>query len=93
MSFVEYEYWRIATGNEAAHHELIRRWFDFVREHHADLFSEWKSTRYFRQVSREGEPTGTYIMLFEFHSLAGGVYSTARKSILPSGTPLCRNRL
>jgi hypothetical protein len=80
MSFVEFEYWRIAAGNEEAHHELIRRWFAFVREHHAELFAEWKSARYYRQVSREGEPTGTYIMLFEFHSLAGHhAYKERRK--------------
>ena len=80
MSFVEFEHWRIAAGNEETHHELIRRWFAFVREHHAELFAEWKSARYYRQVSREGEPTGTYIMLFEFHSREGHhAYKERRK--------------
>jgi hypothetical protein len=60
---------------------MIRRWFAFVQTHHADLFVEWKSARYFRQVSREGEPTGTYIMLFEFHSREGHhAYKERRKN-------------
>ena len=57
-----------AAGNEEAHHQIIRQWFDFVRTHHADLFAEWKAARYFRQTDRDGQPTGVYIMLFEFHS-------------------------
>ena len=61
MSFVEFETWRIANGNETAHHAIIRRWFDFVKQHHADLFAEWKSARYYRQVDHDGNPTGTYI--------------------------------
>lgn len=79
-SFIEYETWRIADGNEAAHHQMIRDWFAFVHKHHADLFAEWKSARYFRQTDIDGEPTGTYIMLFEFHSLAGHhAYKERRK--------------
>lgn len=79
-SFIEYETWRIAAGNEDAHHEIIRQWFNFVKTHHADLFAEWKSARYFRQTDRDGNPTGTYIMLFEFHSLAGHhAYKERRK--------------
>ena len=80
MSFIEYETWRIAEGNEEAHHQMIRDWFSFVESHHADLFAEWKSARYFRQTDRDGNPTGTYIMLFEFKSLAGHhAYKERRK--------------
>ncbi|HRW03929.1 MAG TPA: hypothetical protein P5121_02465 [Caldilineaceae bacterium] len=79
-SFIEYETWRIAPGNEAAHEAIIRQWFDFVRTHHADLFAEWKAARYFRQTDRDGQPTGVYIMLFEFHSLEGHhAYKERRK--------------
>ena len=79
-TFIEYETWRIAAGNEEAHHQIIRQWFDFVRTHHADLFAEWKSARYFRQTDREGKPTGVYMMLFEFYSLAGHhAYKERRK--------------
>ncbi len=46
----------------------------------ADMFAEWKSTRYYRQVDREGEATGLYIMLFEFHTRAGHhAYKARRK--------------
>jgi hypothetical protein len=38
MSFIEFEYWQVAAGNEETHHERIRQWFAFVREHHAELF-------------------------------------------------------
>jgi hypothetical protein len=33
MSFIEYETWRIAGGNEDAHHDMIRRWSAFVTIH------------------------------------------------------------
>ena len=81
MSFIEYETWRIAEGNEEAHHQIIRDWFAFVKTHHADLFPEWKSARYYRQTDRDGSPEGTYIMLFEFRSIAGHhAYKERRKN-------------
>ncbi len=80
MSFIEYETWRIAEGNQKAHHDMIKRWFTFVEEHHPDLFAEWKSARYYRQVDRDGNASGTYIMLFEFHTLEGHhAYKERRK--------------
>lgn len=69
--FVEYETWEIAAGNEAEHHEMIRKWFHFVRRNHEKLFPEWKAARYYRQTDRDGSLTGRYIMVFEYHSLAG----------------------
>lgn len=80
MSFIEYETWRIAEGNEEAHHQMIRDWFDFVKVNHAELFAEWKSAQYFRQTDHDGHPTGTYIMLFEFHTReAHHAYKERRK--------------
>jgi len=80
MSFIEYETWQIGEGNKETHDEMIRRWFDFVKQHQTDLFAEWKSARYYRQTDRDGNPTGTYIMLFEFHSLEGHhLYKERRK--------------
>ncbi len=80
MSFIEFETWEIKEGNEAAHDEMIRRWFQYVKEHHAELFQEWKSARYYRQVDRDGEPGGRYIMLFEFHTREGHhAYKERRK--------------
>ena len=81
MSFIEFETWRVQVGNEAAHDQMIRDWFAFVHDNHADLFAEWKSARYFRQTNRDGTPTGTYIMLFEFHTLEGyHAYKERRKN-------------
>ncbi|MEM7332104.1 MAG: hypothetical protein AAF490_08430 [Chloroflexota bacterium] len=79
MSFIEFESWEIKSGDEEAHHQMIRDWFNFVRDHHQALFAEWKSARYFRQLSKEGEPNGSYIMMFEFHTLDGfNAYKTRR---------------
>ena len=81
MSFIEFETWRVKAGNEAAHDQMIRDWFAFVEQHHADLFAEWKSARYFRETDRDGNPTGKYIMLFEFHTLEGHhAYKERRKN-------------
>jgi hypothetical protein len=80
MSFLEVETWKIQDGKQADHDEMIRKWFHYVREHHPDMFAEWKSTRYYRQVDRQGEPTGRYIMLFEFHTREGFLaYKERRK--------------
>jgi hypothetical protein len=80
MSFIEYETWTIKSGYQAEHDDMIRQWANFVRSHQQDLFPEWKSIRYYRQVSRDGQPTGTYIMLFEYHSMEGHhAYKERRK--------------
>ena len=81
MSFIEYETWRVKAGGEIAHDMMIRKWFAFVKTHHAKLFAEWKSARYFCQTDRDGKPTGTYIMLFEFYTLEGHhAYKERRKN-------------
>lgn len=69
-SIFEYETWRIRDGvAQADHDEMIRTWFAFVRDHKDEMFPEWRSARHFREVDQEtGEPTGKYIMLFEYES-------------------------
>jgi hypothetical protein len=80
MSFVEYETWRIKPGYQDQHDDMIRQWFRFVVAHQQELFPEWKSIRYYRQVERDGKPTGTYVILFEFHSREGHhAYKERRK--------------
>ena len=80
MSFIEFETWRVRAGCEEQHHDMIRQWFDFLIRHQKDLFPEWKSMRYYRQTDREGQPTGVYIMLFEYHSMAAHhAYKERRK--------------
>ncbi len=82
MSFIEVESWEIGAGNEEAHHASIRRWFAYVRAHHADLFAEWKSTRYYRQLDGAGQPTGRYIMMFEFYTREGrDAYKIRRRAL------------
>lgn len=72
MSVIEVESWRIKPGLEDQHHDIIRQWFVYVREHHAELFREWRSARYYRELDADTkEPTGRYIMLFEFESEEG----------------------
>lgn len=60
---------------------MIRRWFAYLEAHHDDMFPEWKSARYFREVDRHtGQPTGRYIMTFEYHSHQGFLaYKERRK--------------
>jgi hypothetical protein len=80
MSFVEFETWKIKPGYQNEHDDMIRQWFNFVLIHQKELFPEWKSIRYFRQVDREGNPVGTYVMLFEFHTREGHhAYKARRK--------------
>ena len=80
MSFIEFETWRIKPGHQEDHDDMIRRWFEFVVTRQQELFPEWKSIRYYRQVTRDGEPTGTYVILFEFHSREGHhAYKERRK--------------
>ncbi len=80
MSFIEFETWRIKPEYQQQHDDMIRQWFHFVQTHQQELFPEWKSIRYFQEVDRDGHPTGTYIMLFEFHSLEGHhAYKERRK--------------
>lgn len=70
MSVVEVEKWRVASGSEQDHENAIRTWFDWVKQHRDELFKEWKSVRYYRELDTESrEPSGTYIMLFEFYSI------------------------
>lgn len=81
MSFFEVETWIPKTGYQEQHDEMIRRWFAFLEKHQKELFPEWKSARYFQDVDRHtGEPTGRYVMIFEYVSHAGFLaYKERRK--------------
>ena len=81
MSIVEVEVWRIAEGAHGDEHDaMIRKWFSFVKERQVELFPEWKSVRYYRELdTTERTPTGRYIMLFEFHTLEGRDAYKARR--------------
>jgi len=80
MSFLEVESWTIKEGKQEEHDQIIRDWFRYVKEHHADMFQEWKSARYYRQLTRDGKPTGRYTMIFEFYTHEGFLaYKERRK--------------
>lgn len=69
-SIFDYETWQLRDDvDQADHDKMIRTWFNFVRDHQEELFPEWRSARYFREVDPESdEPTGRFIMLFEYES-------------------------
>jgi hypothetical protein len=80
MSFIEYETWRAKPEYAVEHDVMIRRWFAYLSRHRAELFPEWISARYYRQTDRDGAPTGVYIMLFEYASVAAHhAYKERRK--------------
>ncbi len=72
--------WRLLAGSEDEHHEAIRAWFGWVKDRQDDLFKEWKSVRYYRELDTSSrEPSGRYVMLFEFHSIeARDIYKERR---------------
>ncbi len=81
MSFFKVETWVPKAGYQDQHDEMIRRWFAFLETHQQELFPEWKSARYFQDVDRQtGQPTGRYVMIFEYVSHEGFLaYKERRK--------------
>jgi hypothetical protein len=79
--FYELESWRTQPDRQADAAEIIRAWFGYVRAHQGELFTEWRSVRYFREVQREAAvDTGRYIMQFGFDSRDGFLaYKERRK--------------
>lgn len=70
MSIVEFETWTVAEGSQEDHDKMIREWFQWVESHRDELFPEWKSARYYRELDTETrQPSGRYIMLFEYYDL------------------------
>mgnify|MGYP003623868034 CR=1 FL=1 len=81
MRFLEYETWVLKKDIQMEDYDkIIRDWFRFIREHKEELFPEWVSAKYYRKTDREGNPTGTYVMIFEYDSLEGHhAYKERRK--------------
>ena len=70
MRFLEYETWRLKKNiDPAAYDKIISDWFKFLKDNYDELFPEWVSAKYYRQTDREGNPTGVFIMVFEYDSL------------------------
>ena len=81
MSFLEIETWIPSAGKEGEHDETIRGWFAYVKAHQPELFAEWRSAQYLREVLRDvDERTGRQVMLFGYESYEGFVaYKERRK--------------
>lgn len=81
MSFFALETWIPNPEHKVDHDEMIRRWFAYVREHKEQMFQEWKSARYYHETDRNtGNPTGRYMMIFEWVSHEGFLaYKERRK--------------
>jgi len=72
MSFLEVETWIPKHGYQEEHDDMIRRWFAYLEEHRDEMFPEWKSARYYKQVDRQtNKPTGRYVMMFEYYTHEG----------------------
>ncbi|SVB53395.1 uncharacterized protein METZ01_LOCUS206249 [marine metagenome] len=81
MSFFALETWIPLPDKKVDHDDMIRRWFVYVEEHQKEMFQEWKSARYFKEVDREtGEHSGRYMMIFEYLDREGFLaYKERRK--------------
>ena len=68
MAVFEMESWFVAEGKEKEHEKEMRRWLEWVTEHR-ELFSEWKSVRYFVKTVA-GEESGRHFVIWEYDSVA-----------------------
>ena len=80
MRFLEYETWKLKKDCKMADYDkLIENWFKYVAAKKKELFEEWVSAKYYCKTDAAGNPTGEYIMLFEYDSLDGHhAYKTRR---------------
>lgn len=82
MRFLEYETWRLKPSVAMADYDqIIRDWFAFLVANREALFPEWVSAKYYRKTDIDGNPTGEFVMLFEYDSLEGHhAYKERRKN-------------
>ncbi len=80
MKFFEYETWELAAdATEAAHSDMIKAWFNYVKSNKDKLFSEWVSARHFVMSTQGGEAKSKYAMIFEYNNCEGHHAYKARK--------------
>lgn len=78
MAIFEVESWRVKQGKEKQHHQALRTWLKFVREHR-HLFKEWKSVRYYVKYIA-AEQSDRHFITWEYDSLcAFETYKKRRK--------------
>lgn len=82
MHFLEYETWRIKEGVKRADYDhIISEWFKFLVAHRSEMFAEWVSAKYYQKTDHNGNPTGVFVMIFEYESLeAHHAYKERRKN-------------
>lgn len=82
MRFLEYETWVLKKDIDlGAYDRIIEDWFEFLKDNKKELFDEWISAKYYRKTDREGNPTGVFVMIFEYDSLEGHhAYKERRKN-------------
>lgn len=82
MRFLEYETWVLKKDIDlGAYDRIIDDWFEFLKDNKKELFDEWISAKYYRKTDREGNPTGVFVMIFEYDSLEGHhAYKERRKN-------------
>jgi len=84
MSFLDVVFWEPRNGEEKEHDAMMDRWFAFVQEHHDELFPEWLSVRFYKDVDRDsGEHTGRFVILFEYDSHEGFLAYKKRRDGYP----------
>jgi len=64
----EVESWKIKQGKEKEHGEWMKRWLQWVNDHR-DLFTEWKTVRYFSKQFA-GSESGIHFIVWEYENLA-----------------------
>ncbi len=82
MSFLEYETWRVKEGvKKEDYDQIIRDWFNFLKNNKEEMFAEWVGAKYYRKTDKDGNPTGVFVMIFEYESLeAHHAYKERRKN-------------
>lgn len=82
MRFLEYETWKLKEGiNLDDYDQMIRDWFKFLVDNKEEMFAEWVSAKYYRKTDIDGNPTGVFVMVFEYDSIeAHHAYKERRKN-------------
>ena len=81
MSFYALETWIPLPDKQIDHDDMIRQWFSYVVAHQKEMFQEWKSARYLKEIDKDtGEHSGRYMMIFEYVDREGFLtYKERRK--------------
>jgi hypothetical protein len=83
-SFYDVVTWTPQEGVLADHDAMMLKWYDFVVQHHDELFAEWLGVHYYQGVDREsGALIDRYRMVFEYNNRAGFLAYKERRKDYP----------